>query len=82
MKESLSKFEPLTEAGLDGIEIAYMLAVLDSENPSDGDDFYGSPAYDKLFNYFLDNQLMPYGVAKCRTGEPDVWILDYLEELA
>ena len=79
MKESLTKFEPLTEAGLDGMEIAFVLSVL-----TDGlvEDFYGSSAYDKLFTYFLDNQLMPYGVAKCRTGEPDVFILDYLEELA
>ena len=46
------------------------------------DDFYGSSAYEKLYNYFLDENLMPYGVAKARDGMPDEWILDYLEELA
>ena len=78
MNESLSKFEPLTAAGLDGVEIAFVLAAIVGDEE---DDFYGSLAYNKLFDYFLDNQLMPYGVAKCRTGEPDVFILEYLEEL-
>ena len=51
-------------------------------NPLEGgpeaDDFYNSGVYEKLFNYFLDSGDMPYGVAKARTGDPDVWILDQM----
>lgn len=39
-------------------------------------DFLGSNVYEKLFSYYLESGEMPYGVAKVRTGEPDVWILD------
>ena len=34
--------------------------------------------YDKLFAYYEPD--MPYGVAKARTGDPDEWILNRLEE--
>jgi hypothetical protein len=34
---------------------------------------------DKLYNYFCGTGEMPYGVAKFRTGEADVWILEKLE---
>jgi hypothetical protein len=34
--------------------------------------------YEKLYEYFLNSGKMPYGVAKARTGMPDVWILDEL----
>ena len=44
-------------------------------------DFYGSGAYEKLYNYFLNSGDMPYGVAKARTGDPDVWILETLQDL-
>lgn len=41
------------------------------------DDFYGTTAYEKLYNYFaFEAYEMPYGVAKARTGDPDEWILD------
>ena len=79
MNESLNKFEPLTAAGLVGLEIAFVLSAIAGD---EDDDFYGSSAYEKLYNYFLDENLMPYGVAKARDGMPDEWILDYLEELA
>ena len=39
----------------------------------------GSSAYEKLYGYFLDGGEMPYLVAKARTGDPDFWIIDYLE---
>ena len=46
------------------------------------DSFIGSPAYEKLFDYFaFETSEMPYGVAKARTGDPDLWILDKLEEM-
>ena len=80
MNESISKFEPLTAAGLDGVEIAFVLAAIAGEDS--GVDFYGTSAYEKLYTYFLDENLMPYGVAKARDGMPDEWILEYLEELA
>ena len=42
--------------------------------------FYGSTAYEKLFDFFRDE--MPYGVQKARSGDPVVWILDRLEQEA
>ena len=45
-------------------------------------DFFDSPAYEKLFEYFAFEACeMPYGTAKARDGDPDCWILDRLEEL-
>jgi len=32
-----------------------------------------------LFEYFQED--MPYGTQKARTGDPDVWIMDRLEDL-
>tara|TARA_Y100000034_G_scaffold117258_1_gene156497 strand:- start:665 stop:976 length:312 start_codon:yes stop_codon:yes gene_type:complete len=44
-------------------------------------DFYGTSAFQKLYTYYLDSGEMPYGVAKARTGDPDVWILETLEAI-
>ena len=33
--------------------------------------------WEKLYEYFVDE--MPYGTAKARTGDPDVWIADKLD---
>ena len=41
-------------------------------------DIFRSGYYDKLFDHYMPD--MPYGVAKARTGDPDQWILDRLEE--
>lgn len=54
---------------------------------SDPMEFIGSTVYEKLFEYYLNSGEMPYGVAKARTGDPDQWILnrvqqDYAEEVA
>ena len=47
------------------------------------DEFYGSEAYGKLYEYFaFESCEMPYGIAKARTGDPDYWILEYLEACA
>jgi len=44
-------------------------------------DFYGTPAFDRLFEYFaFDAGEMPYGTAKARDGMPDEWILERLQE--
>lgn len=37
--------------------------------------------YDAAFDYFTDNGLMPYGVAKARTGDPYQWISNNLPSL-
>ena len=37
--------------------------------------------YEKLFNLFQDQNEMPYGTMKARTGDPTVWILNRLEDL-
>lgn len=47
---------------------------------ADGDEamnFINSPVFEKLYQYYIDE--IPYGVAKGRDGEPDVWILDRVE---
>ena len=41
-------------------------------------ELFNTEYYDTLFGYYLSE--MPYGVAKARTGDPDQWILDRLEE--
>tara|TARA_A100001011_G_C14200833_1_gene795575 strand:+ start:726 stop:944 length:219 start_codon:yes stop_codon:yes gene_type:complete len=46
---------------------------------ANGEDFIFTQSYEKLFNYFCDTGDMPYGVAKARTGDPDLWILEHLE---
>ena len=67
--------EICTEAGLT-IDEAVMIPAFIA-----GDlDFYGTPAYDKLYEYFCNSGEMPYGIAKARTGDPDLWMLEKLEE--
>jgi hypothetical protein len=46
----------------------------------DSRDFLGSDVYEKLFEYYLNSGEMPYGIAKARTGEPDYWILDRVQQ--
>ena len=65
------------EAGLLEHEIALTRTYV--ENPeSDVTIFYETPAFDKLFNHCWETGEMPYGVAKAKTGEPDLWILNRL----
>ncbi len=69
-------------AGLTPSEIQFVELHLKDDGSRltlDTGEFISSMAYAKLFDYFACE--MPYGVAKCRTGEPDVWILDRLEEI-
>ena len=36
--------------------------------------------YEKLYDYYaFETAQMPYGTAKARDGDPDVWILDQLD---
>jgi hypothetical protein len=42
-------------------------------------EFISTTAFEKLFEHFTtDTFEMPYNVAKAKTGEPDVWILERL----
>jgi hypothetical protein len=67
--------EIYVKAGLSTAEVQKMSEYLDWN-----DDFYGSSAYEKLFEYFaFETGEMPYGTAKFRDGEADVWILENLE---
>ena len=72
----MSLEEIYNNANLSPEEIALMPKYINSSY-----DFYDSSAFEKLFQYFtFDGPVrMPYGTAKARTGEPDVWILEYLE---
>ena len=71
----MSVNEIYVKAGLSTAEVQKMSEYLDWN-----DDFYGSSAYEKLFEYFaFETGEMPYGTAKFRDGEADVWILENLE---
>ena len=38
--------------------------------------------YDALYEYYLNNGEMPYGVAKARDGDPYEWVADrFCEEI-
>ncbi len=66
------------KAGLTLAEIMQMPSFIRGDM-----DFYGSAAFDKLYDYFaFKTNEMPYGTATGDTGEPDIWILEYLEGLA
>ena len=71
-------------AGLTPAEISdmprYIGSITGETDAATYADFYDSESYDKLYEYFaFESNEMPYGVAKARTGEPDIWILEYLE---
>jgi hypothetical protein len=65
-----------TQAGLTPEEMAQMPQYVNGTV-----DFYGTSSFQKLYNWFLDSGEMPYGIAKARIGDPDVWILETLEAL-
>ena len=57
-------------------------SILDKHGIKNSDDIeYGSDVYDELFNYFANSGEMPYGVMKARTGMPDEWIADRIDDL-
>ena len=66
------------EAGMTEAEADEVMKFLDDESQGD---FHGTASYTKLYEYFCSTGEMPYGVAKARTGDPDVWILDYLTDV-
>ena len=66
--------EIYTQAKLSQVEVDNMPFYIDGSLL-----FYGSSAYGKLYDYFCDSGEMPYGIAKARDGDPDLWILEKLE---
>ena len=70
--------EIFKRANLDQFDIDEVMRILDDETDND---FYDTPAYRKLYDYFCSTGEMPYGVAKARTGDPDIWILEYLTDM-
>jgi hypothetical protein len=67
--------EIYAEAGLTKNEVIAMPLYISEDR-----EFYGTQAFEKLYEYFaFEICEMPYGVAKARTGDPDTWILEYLE---
>lgn len=43
-------------------------------------DMFDIGLYEKLFYYYLNTGDMPYGIAKCRDGDPCEWIISKLKE--
>jgi hypothetical protein len=76
----LNAEKDMEAAGLTKDEISQMWPFI--KDQADIMDFMDSPMYEKLFDYFtFDGPVkMPYGCAKARTGCPDEWILDYLQD--
>jgi hypothetical protein len=73
---SLSKV--YKDAGLTAAEIKEIPRYLTYSRA----DFYDSPSHDKLFEYFaFKTREMPYGTAKARTGDPEIWIMERLKQL-
>ena len=68
--------ELYNNAGLTENDRARMPSYIEGE-----DEFYGSEAFGKLYDYYVNSGEMPYGVAKARTECPDDWILEQLEVL-
>ncbi len=74
--------EIYNKAKLSPGEIKQLSAWLFSGCNDGSYEFYGSSAYDKLYEYFaFITYEMPHGVATADTGEPDLWILERLEEI-
>ncbi len=74
----MTLIEIYNEAGLTENDRSRMPSYIEGE-----DEFYGSEAYGKLYEYFAFEACeMPYGVAKARTGCPDEWILERIESIS
>jgi len=62
---------------LDPEDIIKIELILCGDESSES--FLHSKAYEQLFEVYMEE--MPYGIAKCRSGEPDLWILDRLRAI-
>ena len=79
-RNQLQAEKDMKAAKLTKDEIAEMWAFI--KETADPFDFMDTPMYERLFDWFaFDGPIrMPYGTAKARDGDPDVWILDYLQD--
>ena len=59
-------------------EVVYISLLIEDHDYCFLNGFIDSSAYSKLYQYYCDE--MPYGVAKFRTGDADIWILNKLRE--
>lgn len=74
----MTREQILQEAGLTPDETQELIPYLTGESG----DFYATTMYDKLFDYFVfKTGEMPYATAKARKGDPDTWILTYLNTI-
>jgi hypothetical protein len=80
-RNQLQAEKDMKAAGLSKDEISQMWTHIKDTAGADVD-FMDTPMYEKLFGWFaFDGPIrMPYGTAKARDGDPDVWILDYLQD--
>ena len=63
---------------LNAEEVVYVSLLVHDQDYYFLNGFIDSSAYSKLYRYYSDE--MPYGVARYKTGEADLWILDKLRE--
>ena len=70
--------EIFKNAELTSKEAEEVMEILDDEEKGE---FYDTAGYQKLYEYFCNTGEMPIGVAKARTGDPDLWILEYLTDM-
>ena len=79
--QQLQAEKVMEQAGLTTGEMSQMWKWIKSGDTDNA--FYDSPQFEKLFELLaFDSGVMPYGVAKAKTGEPDLWILEYLDDIA
>ena len=79
--QELQAEKVMERAGLTTTEISQMWSWIKSGDMDDA--FYGSSQFEKLFRLLaFDTGEMPGDVARAKTGEPDVWILEYLDDIA
>jgi hypothetical protein len=69
--------DELTQAGLSDREISQMRRVWVGE--ADFFDYYDT--YEKLFNYYMDTEQIPYRFAKARDATPDEWMYEHWQHL-
>ena len=74
IKESTMDTNPIVNAELKKVlkRFPHEVAKFESEGELD------NHLYDALFDHYLDNGEMPYGVSKARDGDPYNWISDQL----
>ena len=72
-RQQLEAERIMKDAGLSKSEMSQVWSWMKAD---DNYEFYDSPQFEKLYGMLMPQ--MPYGIAKGRDGEPDMWILDYL----